>query len=213
MRAAAAATPPAYRSHVEVEDPVNMGAAPKPAGTIEGDNLVAVALTANGQSPVPTGWTQLARENMTSIDVAVLTKAVGASEPATYDFSGGDGTEHLVLATFKDGGAITLLEAGTETNSGFTADAPGTVAPAGSGNLIIRVCAGRLDTLTTFVSVSGSRTLHVNESLFYDARTVIGIATDDSLVDNPITPGAATFTLDEQWDEGGIAYTLRLSAS
>jgi type II secretory pathway pseudopilin PulG len=68
---------------------------PKPAGTIQGDLLVAVVVT-DGSTTIssPTGWTPIDRGNSSNqVTLGVWYTQAGASEPASYTFTWTGGNE------------------------------------------------------------------------------------------------------------------------
>ena len=60
----------------------------KPAGTAEGDLLIAqLEYNFVGTNYTSSGWTELIHEDRTSCSINIMYKVAGASEPATYNFT------------------------------------------------------------------------------------------------------------------------------
>ena len=97
------ATPTVVNATWDIDSPDGEANGAKPAGTIEGDYMVAVLAATGGNHAdmeAPAGWTMKAEYDggQFKLHVKVFEKVAGASEPASYQFGvpAGLGTEGMI---------------------------------------------------------------------------------------------------------------------
>ena len=111
-------------SHVQLT-----GVVPKPTGTIAGDVMVATVAT-NGAPTPPSGWTQQAQANFSTLYLTHYTKVAGGSEPSSYTWTA----------------ATSMLEAGIDTRTGVDTTTPVTGTPTQNGAFAASTAPGSITT-------------------------------------------------------------------
>lgn len=108
----------------------------KPAGTQEGDLMVAFIMAASaGVTPsYPSGWAEAVLDTTGNNSGAVAYKVAGASEPSTYDFTvGGSFGRNVQIVTIRNASNLTVGSYNEATSSTVTAPS---ITAVGNGILL-----------------------------------------------------------------------------
>ena len=114
----------------------------KPAGTVEGDFMVAwhFGYSSDAGMTAPSGWSLVDSRNATGNQrMKVWKKMAGAGEPSSYQFAQSVVDESgIIIVTFADGGSVDVVDGLTSTAFDNTVDCP-SLTPTISNGLL--VCA------------------------------------------------------------------------
>lgn len=159
----------------------------KPAGTVEGNVMVA-AITTNGTiTGIPSGWTQIYLDIFNTIRHGAWLKVAGASEPADYTWTTSDANRAGAIATLFDQNTSTPKDVDAhghnqDTVAPGTIDAP-TVTPTLGQAMILRIGHGHninggfISTGATIQQQGGNYTLRAEP--VGNARSVLAFFTSD----------------------------------
>jgi hypothetical protein len=117
----------------------------KPAGTVDGDVMLAIVANVSGVTAAitaPAGWTSLGAFTVTETKTEAFRK-VAASEGASYAFTVGGGDAHIAAGIIASFSGVTLtpspIAADAEqsnTTASTSADAPSVTAPTANEILV-----------------------------------------------------------------------------
>lgn len=193
----------------------------KPAGTVNGDVMVAIVMqSAIGGvvPPAPAGWTVLATQTPASNTRADMLYKVASAEGASYNFTVGGGDPYVAVgfvASYSGADAAPIDAVGSQTNASSASAVAPSVAPTVTGDMLV-CCFASVGPNTTFVSSTppggmterGDAGVWVSDSSGYSAGDVQA-SLNDVLLASTSPTGAKTATLSAARDNYGFSALLR----
>jgi hypothetical protein len=194
----------------------------KPAGTVDGDILIAVcgldAGTANGMTN-PTGWTQVRDDNdagSVTLGMRILRK-VASGEPASWSFTGAGTDVAVWIGAYSGGDTVTPTDGsnGGPVATSTTITAP-TVTPTLTDDLLI--CAfcddGAGAAASNITSMDASLTVRTIANGFPSPTTsLVRIAVGDKQLSSAAATGALTATSASSQPHVGAQVLLKTGVS
>jgi len=119
-------------SHVQLT-----GVVPKPTGTIAGDVMVATVVT-NGAPTPPSGWTQQAQANISTVYLTHYTRVAGGSEGSSYTWTAATSVIEAGIDTWIGVDTTTPITGTPTQNSAFASSAaPGSITTGAANALLV----------------------------------------------------------------------------
>jgi hypothetical protein len=199
---------PAMETYATTNFNLNSWVATAPAGTANGDVLLAVLFNSSGRtvSSEPSGWTLLGSK-LASPNVYVYAKDAGGSEPSDYTW-GWSGIAGGIAAIVRISGAATIAGNAPEVDCDGAAGSSGScvadaVTPSDADSLVARFCC-------TFGGESGHDTTKpASETQFVDATGDYGATGISYFTHGTTSTGTGTWTYTPTWraaQAGTIAF-------
>lgn len=197
---------------------------PKPAGTVDGDVLVAVVgqVSTSGSALItpPAGWLLLASQ-ATANGQAELFYRVAASEGASYAFTVSGGDPHAaagLIASYVGMELSPTIDAvGSQHNASSTSATAPSVAPTVSGDTLVCCYSadGTTNTTTITSTPPGGMTERADTARFgspiseYSVTVDVQVSLNDVLLGGTSPTGAKTAALSAARENTGFAVLLR----